>query len=280
MEEKSVNIVVLNWNQRELSLKCINSLEKTTYKNKHIVFVDNGSNDGSSESVNSLHPNVEIIQLENNIGYAAGNNFGFNAIKHKSKYTIFLNNDTYVDPGFIEPLVEELEHKPHTVQAVPKIFYASEKNTLWYAGGSVNLAFSQIHHIGIRSNSIESFNERKPVDYATGCCFCIRSDDYTEYGMFDESYKMYCEEVDLSLRIRKHCGKIIYIPTSKVWHHVSISMGGNHSFSKWRKKYSSIIKLILRHGNVILLPISFVFFSMNALLSLIIIPIIKINKKR
>ena len=94
----------------------------------------------------------------------------------------------------------------------------------------------------IRSNSTESFNERKPVDYATGCCFCIRSDDYAEYGMFDEGYKMYCEDVDLSLRIRKHGGKIIYIPTSKVWHHVSISMGGNNSFSKWRKKYSSYHK--------------------------------------
>ena len=280
MDEKSVNIIVLNWNQRELSLECIRSLEKTTYKNKHIVFVDNGSNDGSSESVKTLHPNVEIIQLENNIGYAAGNNFGFNTINNQSQYTIFLNNDTFVDPGFIEPLVDELEHNPHTVQAVPKIFYANKKNILWYAGGIVNLALSQIRHIGIGSNSVEKFNERKSVDYATGCCFCIRSNDFTEFGMFDEKYKMYCEDVDLSLKIRNGGGKIIYIPTSKVWHYVSISTGGNRSFSKWRKKHSSIIKLILKHVNVTMLPISILFYSIKALLSLMIIPILKMNLKR
>ena len=280
MDEKSVNIIVLNWNQREFSLKCISSLKKTTYKNKHIIFVDNGSNDGSSESVKALHPNVEIIQLENNIGYAAGNNYGFKTIKNHSKYTIFLNNDTFVDPGFIEPLVDELEYNPHSIQAVPKIFYANKKNTLWYAGGSVNLALSQIRHIGLGSNNIKRFNERKSVDYATGCCFCIRSDDYAEFGMFDEKYKMYCEDVDLSLKIRKSGGKIIYIPRSKVWHHVSISTGGNYSFSKWRKKYSSIIKLILKHVNVTMFPISILFYSINALLSLMIIPILKMNQKR
>lgn len=280
MDEKSVNIIVLNWNQRELSLECIRSLEKTTYKNKHIVFVDNGSNDGSSESVKTLHPNVEIIQLENNIGYAAGNNFGFNTINNHSQYTIFLNNDTFVDPGFIEPLVDELEHNQYSIQAVPKIFYANKKNILWYAGGIVNLALSQIRHIGIGSNSVEKFNERKSVDYATGCCFCIRSNDFTEFGMFDEKYKMYCEDVDLSLKIRNGGGKIIYIPTSKVWHHVSISTGGNHSFSKWRKKHSSIIKLILKHVNVTMLPISILFYSIKALLSLMIIPILKMNLKR
>ena len=62
MSVRSVNIIVLNWNQKDLSLKCISSLEKTVYKDKHIVFVDNGSIDGSAKSVKRLHPNVEIIE--------------------------------------------------------------------------------------------------------------------------------------------------------------------------------------------------------------------------
>ena len=280
MSVRSVNIIVLNWNQKDLSLKCISSLEKTVYKDKHIVFVDNGSIDGSVESVKRLHPNVEIIELENNLGYAAGNNAGFSMISKKSKYTIFLNNDTFVDSSFVEPLIDELEDNSLSIQAVPKIFYAKDKNTVWYAGGRINLMFSLIWHIGIRSNKIEKYNHRIEVDYATGCCFCIRSDDFSRLEMFDEGYKMYCEDVDLSLKIRKEGGKIFYIPTSKIWHHVSKSLGGTHSFSKWRKKYISIMKLILKHGSPILFPITIVFYVLNALLSLLIIPLLKMTSKR
>ena len=67
MNDKSVNIIVLNWNQKKLSLECLNSLENTTYKNKHIVFVDNGSDDGSVEAVRNLYPKVEIIRSEKNL---------------------------------------------------------------------------------------------------------------------------------------------------------------------------------------------------------------------
>lgn len=280
MNDDSVNIIVLNWNQKDFSIKCIASLKETTYKNKRIIFVDNGSDDGSSESVKSLHPDVEIIQSKNNLGYAGGNNFGFSAIKHASKFTIFLNNDTFVDPSFIEPLISELENNPRSMQTVPKIFYAKEKNTVWYGGGRVNLALSLVRHIGIRSNKNEKYNKRIEVDYATGCCFCIRSDDFTRLGMFDERYKMYCEDVDLSLKINKDGGKIIYIPTSNVWHHVSISLGGSYTISKWRKKYSSVMKLILKHGSPMLLPITIVFYTLNALLSLMITCLLKVTRKR
>ena len=96
MDEKSVNIIVLNWNQKDLSLKCISSLKKTTYKNKNIIFIDNGSDDGSIESVKSIHPDVEIIRSENNLGYAAGNNFGFCEINRPSKYTIITSSITKI----------------------------------------------------------------------------------------------------------------------------------------------------------------------------------------
>ena len=101
MNDMTVNIIVLNWNQKKLSLECLNSLQKTTYKNKRIVFVDNGSDDGSVDAVQNLFPKVEIIRSEKNLGYAGGNNFGFKSTKNKADYTIFINNDTYVDPSFI-----------------------------------------------------------------------------------------------------------------------------------------------------------------------------------
>ena len=131
MIEKSVNIIVLNWNQKKLSLDCLKSLERATYHNKHIVFVDNGSEDGSANAVQNYYPNVEIIRSEKNLGYAKGNNFGFRSISQQADYTIFLNNDTFVEPSFIEPLINQLEKEPKTIQVVPKIYYADNKDSIW-----------------------------------------------------------------------------------------------------------------------------------------------------
>ena len=279
MNDMTVNIIVLNWNQKKLSLECLNSLQKTTYKNKRIVFVDNGSDDGSVDAVQNLFPKVEIIRSEKNLGYAGGNNFGFKSTKNKADYTIFINNDTYVDPSFIEPLIYEFENKPSTVQTVPKIFFADNKKLIWYAGGNVNLTFAQISHRGIRSKDNEKYNHIRQVGYATGCCFCIRTSDFAALGMFDENFQMYGEDVDLSLKVRRSGGNITFIPKSKIWHHISSSIGGRYSFSKWKKKYTSIFKLILKYSNPIFFPIAIAFFLFNAFLNFIMVNLLKIFNK-
>ena len=84
-------------------------------------------------------PAVDILRSEKNLGYSKGNNFGFNAVKEHSKYSIFLNNDTIVDPSFVEPLIAQLESDKDTILVAPKIFYAQSENTIWFAGGRVNL---------------------------------------------------------------------------------------------------------------------------------------------
>tara|TARA_Y100000748_G_scaffold205079_1_gene171679 strand:+ start:12964 stop:13803 length:840 start_codon:yes stop_codon:yes gene_type:complete len=279
MNDKSVNIIVLNWNQKKLSLECLNSLENTTYKNKHIVFVDNGSDDGSVEAVRNLYPKVEIIRSEKNLGYAGGNNLGFTSTKNKADYTIFINNDTYVDSSFIEPLIYELEKEPSSIQTVPKIFFADKKELIWYAGGNVNLTFAQINHRGIRSKNNEKYNHIRQVGYATGCCFSIRTSDFKTLGMFDENFQMYGEDVDLSLKVRRGGGNITFVPKSQVWHHISSSMGGRYSFFKWKKKYTSIFKLILKYSNPIFFPITIVLFLINAFLNFILLNLLKIFNK-
>ncbi|GAI89148.1 unnamed protein product, partial [marine sediment metagenome] len=101
-----VYIIILNWNGKDLTMDCLKSLAKVQYDNYKILVVDNGSNDNSVDVIKKEYPNVEILQLDKNIGYAAGNNAGFEFIKIKNPdYIIFLNNDTIVDKKFIEPLI-------------------------------------------------------------------------------------------------------------------------------------------------------------------------------
>jgi len=109
MEKPSVTVIVLNWNGKELTIECLKSLQQVNYSNFNILVVDNGSTDGSVELLKEKFPEVSILVLEKNLGYAGGNNRGFDSLKpDQPEYVIFLNNDTIVDENFIEPLVEQL----------------------------------------------------------------------------------------------------------------------------------------------------------------------------
>ena len=247
-----VHIIILNWNGKDLTLDCLKSLTRVKYNNYKILVVDNGSTDDSVKVIQNEYPNVEILQLDKNIGYAGGNNAGFEHIKNQNpEYVLFLNNDTIVDPNFIEPLVKPLLDNSEIYQTVPKIFYANSKNKIWYAGGKVNLGLGQIYHIGIRKYNSSQYTKSQYTDYATGCCFCMRSNDFEKLGGFDTSFPMYGEDVDLSLRIRANEKKILYVPDSIIWHKVSASIGGELSILKLKRKLHGLIKLFGKHTNII-----------------------------
>ena len=224
MKLRSVNLFVLNWNGRDLTLDCLSSLEKITYPNVKIYVIDNGSSDNSVTAIRNQFPDYEIIGLPENYGFARGNNAGFELVKQKADYTIFLNNDTIVDPNFVEPLINAMESNSTVKQSTPKIFYADNLDYIWFGGGKVSLWAGWIRHLGIRQKDSMQFSFNRNVDYATGCCVCMRTVDFESIGMFDESFLMYGEDVDLSLRFRKQGGQILFVPESKIWHKVSSSI--------------------------------------------------------
>jgi len=212
---RSVNLFVLNWNGRDLTLDCLSSLEKITYPNVKVYVIDNGSSDNSVTAIRNQFPDYEIIGLSENYGFARGNNAGFELVKQKADYTIFLNNDTIVDPNFVEPLINAMESNSTVKQSTPKIFYADNLDYIWFGGGKVSLWAGWIRHLGIRQKDSMQFSFNRNVDYATGCCVCMRTVDFESIGMFDESFFMYGEDVDLSLRFRKQGGQILFVPESK-----------------------------------------------------------------
>jgi len=244
-----VYVIILNWNGKDLTLECLQLLSQCKYENYKVLVVDNGSTDNSVNIIQKEFPEVDILELEKNIGFAAGNNAGFKAIGEQNPhYVIFLNNDTIVDENFIEPLIEPLENSSEIGQTAPKIFYYSDVNRIWYGGGKVNLWLGIIQHIGIRKYDSDRFLHSKMTDYATGCCFAMRYSDFKNIGGFNITYPMYCEDVDLSLRIRKTGKKILFVPTSKIQHRVSASIGGEFSWKKFKRKFQGLIKLFNEHA--------------------------------
>ena len=266
MEKPSVTVIVLNWNGKDLTIECLESLKQVNYSNFNILVVDNGSTDGSVELLKEKFPEVSILVLEKNLGYAGGNNRGFDSLKHdQPEYVIFLNNDTIVDENFIEPLVKQLLTHKKASQTVPKIYYENDPKLIWYAGGIVNLWTGSIYHLGIRQYDGPAYSKTHKTKYATGCCFCMRYEEFKEFGGFDEAFPMYSEDVDLSLWIRAAGKQVWFVPDSKIWHKVSASLDGEFSFGKIVRKARGIFLLIKKHANlvqwltlIVLLPIQLI----------------------
>ena len=275
----SVNLFVLNWNGRDLTLDCLSSLEKVIYPNVKIHIIDNGSSDNSVVSIRNKFPDYEIIELAENHGFAKGNNTGFQSVKQKADYTIFLNNDTIVDPNFIDPLVNELEAISNVKQTAPKIFNEDKKEYIWFAGGIISLWKGVIRHYGIGKIASSKFSQKRKIDYATGCCVCMRTVDFESIGMFDESFLLYGEDVDLSLRFSNQGGEILFVPESKIWHKVSASLGGQSAFGKWKRKLSGKMKLVRKHSPGYQVIISLFMIMIMSILELIYSFIIKLGGK-
>lgn len=249
MNTPLVYVIVLNWNGLELTRQCLDSLKTITYENFKILVVDNGSTDGSANFLRKNYPEIALLALPKNLGFAKGNNAGFQQIKNEDPdFLIFLNNDTIAAPDFIQPLITPFQSDPNLGQTVSKIYYADQPGVLWYGGGKVNLWTGRIFHIGIRDKDREEYDRPRYVDYATGCCFCVRAVEFDRLGGFDESYPMYGEDVDLSYRLKKNFLKILYVPKSKIWHKVSASIGGMFSFGKLKRKLTGHFRFFRRHA--------------------------------
>lgn len=225
-----VSIIVLNWNGCRDTIECLESLRKVTYPNYEVIVVDNGSTDGSEKVIKERFPDILVLQTGENTGYAKGNNFGIrHALKNGADYVLLLNNDTVVDPEFVIELVKVAESDKSIGILSSKIYFYDRATTLWFAGGKFSLRTGWSKHIGYGKKDTGQFNEIREIDRACGCAMMVTRKLCEEMGLMDEDYFCYCEETDWSLRAKKMGYKIVYVPSSKVWHKVSSSTQGMKS---------------------------------------------------
>ena len=244
-----VHLIVLNWNDKELSGKCLSSIEKVSYPNYKVLIVDNNSEDGSVDFFKENFSQYDILALESNLKYAGGNNAAVEYLKPKEEdFLVFINNDTIVSSNFLDHLIEPFLNDPNCIITVPKILFAMDINKIWYAGGIVNMWKGKIDHIGIRNFDGPRYSFMMETDYATGCCLCINSADFKKLDYFDTMFNMYCEDVDLSIRAKRMNRKIVYSPKSIILHSVSQSLGEN-SFKKIQNKLLGQVKLFWKHAS-------------------------------
>ncbi len=242
-------IILVNWNGKGITLDCLDSLRGIRYRNRRILLVDNGSSDGSVDAVRERFPDVDILPLGENRRFAGGTNAGIrHALAHGAELLLLLNNDTTVDPPFLDPMIERIRSDPAIGIVAPKILYHSAPDILWYAGGTISFWRGTMRHLGIREKDHGQRDVAGETDYATGCCFLARKELVDSIGLLDESYTMYTEDADWCMRARRAAYRVVYEPRAKIWHRLSVSAGGHLSPFKLLNKARGNLTFFLRYA--------------------------------
>ncbi|WP_051294993.1 glycosyltransferase family 2 protein [Maridesulfovibrio bastinii] len=233
-EDSIVYAIVLNYNGLHLNSICLKSLIASHYNNLHILFIDNGSSDGSVQAVRDEFPDVEVLENGENLYFAAGNNRGIEyAIKNAADYIFILNNDTKIVPSCITQLVSFMESSPQTAACQPLLCFMDDHDII--ASTGCRIAGSGKAWDAMCGMPAEDAGENPfPMPGVTGGAMFVRTNVISTVGMFDENFGMYFEDVDLSLRMRKHGFELFCIPSARVYHEVSAS---TKLSKKWRIGY-------------------------------------------
>lgn len=223
----SIAIVILNWNGRDDTLACLESMRKVDYLDFNIIVVDNGSSDDSVDTIQSAFPEVEILQTGKNLGYAGGNNAGIRmALMQGAGYILLLNNDTVVDPGFLKEMVKASAQMADNGVFSPAIYYFSKPKELWYAGTKWDSGHLQYEHITNTDTLKVGDGAVQETGYACGCALFASNKVFRRVGLLEERFFLIYEEVDWCEMARK-CGYSSYlVRRASVWHKVSASFGG------------------------------------------------------
>lgn len=225
IKEKKVAAVLVNYNGYAYSFDTIKSLEKSVLAPK-IILVDNNSENNEADALSKAFPDIIVIPSYENLGFAGGNNLGIKyALQTGYEYILLINNDTIVDPDMISELVKYAN--PQRVVS-PIIFYNNDKDKIWFAGGKINRMTGNTVHI-LQDRKINS-GKLTVCSFLSGCCMLIHRDIFNRVGFLDDTYFMYYEDADFSIRLKKYNIELLMDPKAKLWHKVGASSGGNESF--------------------------------------------------
>jgi GT2 family glycosyltransferase len=220
-----VSIIILNWNGYKDTIECLESLKKIDYQNYEIIIVDNGS---SGDDVKILRDRfgdyIHIIANVRNEGFPGGCNIGMqHALQKGTDYILLLNNDTIVDPQFLTELVKVTESDAIIGMAGSKMYFYRHPSQIQSAGGKINWWSGIITYLGMYDEDIGQYDNLAERDFLFGTSLLLKKIVVDTISFMDTAYFFGIEELDYCTRAKRAGFKILYVPTSKVWHKVGAS---------------------------------------------------------
>lgn len=250
-------LAILNYNGRNHLEEFLPSLKKTNYPCFRIVVIDNASTDDSVVWLNQHYPEIEVVKLPRNYGYAGGYNQGLKAIQ--TEFLVLINSDVAVDPQWLKPLIEDFLVQPDVAAIQPKILNHRKREYFEYAGAAggfidrYGYPFCRGRLFETLEKDSGQYDEACEVFWVSGACMAIRKSAFLQAGGFDDSFFAHMEEIDLCWRLHLLGYRLTYQPESTVYH-----LGGG------TLNYGSARKVFLNFRNSLLmmaknLPVSEVY---------------------
>ncbi|HRD79169.1 MAG: bifunctional riboflavin kinase/FAD synthetase [Saprospiraceae bacterium] len=230
-------IVILNYNGRSHLERFLPSVLASGYPNMRVVAADNGSPDDSIAFLEKRYPEVEHLDLGRNFGFAEGYNQALKTIP--SPYLVLLNSDVEVTPGWLDPIIELMEHDRSIAAVQPKILSLNDKSRFEYAGAcggwldALGYPFCRGRIFAETELDEGQYDTVEDIFWASGAAFVIRKSLYEQLGGFDGSFFAHSEEIDLCWRLKKAGYRIVVQPRSVVYH----LGGGTLAYNTPRKTY-------------------------------------------
>ena len=218
-----IAIVILNWNGAKLMQQFLPSvIEFSKNETTDIIVADNGSTDESLSVLRTEFPEVKILDLKQNYGFARGYNEALKQIE--ADYFVILNSDVEVTSGWLDSPVALMEAEPAIAAVQPKILSYHQKTHFEYAGAAGGFIdrFGYPFCRGRIFDEVEAdlgqYNNQTDIFWATGACMFVRAKLFHEAGGFDADFWAHMEEIDLCWRLINNGYRIVYTPESTVFH--------------------------------------------------------------
>lgn len=268
MREPKVAIVILNWNGKDYTIKCIESLKNISYQNYKIIVIDNGSTDGSQTEIKRKFPSVLLIENKKNLGFAKGVNVGIKrALEDKNvEYIFLLNNDTIVEQNCLKELIRVAENnrKKRVGMFQPKVLNMDNPKIIDTTGHIFK--FGRIVDRGKGEIDRGQYDNKTDIIGACAAAALYKRKMLEDIGLFNEEYYIGYEDAELSWRAYKRGWKAKYVPEAIVYHKRHGTINKTSSKLKIKLHYISLENQILtvrRYGTIIqrLLFTSFLLYT-------------------
>ncbi|MGD9028919.1 MAG: glycosyltransferase family 2 protein [Anaerolineae bacterium] len=234
------SIVIPNWNGAAHLPTCLDSLARQTLRDFETIVVDNGSTDGSLGLLAGRYPDVGVLALGENRGFAGACNVGIRA--SHGPFIVLLNNDTEVDAQWLEEVVSAFERHPEAGMVASKMLLFDRRDVL-HTAGDLYRVDGVPGNRGVWQRDEGQYDEEEFVFGACGGSAAYRRTMLEQVGMLDEDFFYSCEDVDLAWRAQLTGWRCIYVPSAVVYHKLSATGGGTTaSFYDGRNAVYLLIK--------------------------------------
>ena len=222
----AVAVIIVNYNAGDMLARCLEALERQTFRDFCTIVVDNASSDGSADAIDTRFSNVTLLRSGSNLGFAAGNNLGL-VHAQNCRWVALLNPDAFAEPDWLERFINASEECPE---------FGFFGCLMRDANSSENLdGTGDVYHVsGLcwrRDRGVAASKATTEAGEIFGPCAAAalyRRDIVEEVGGFDERFFCYIEDIDLAFRLRLRGHRCWYVPEAVV-HHVGSGITGKQS---------------------------------------------------